>query len=147
MTNGKDPVMAFGLKHLLFVILVAAVGLAALLNADRPPMADIIELTTFVIIVVVGYGIWTSDGQRRSFRIGFVCWSGLYYVATSWFSIAYRLPTYEILSNCRPAPPTDEGCGGTWESDTGYDNLIGTPVSSRLANACSPCCSASLAAG
>jgi hypothetical protein len=89
--------MAFSIKHLLVVFLFAALGLAALLNAHLPIVAELADLITLLTIVLIGYGVWISDGELRAFRIGFVCWAGTYFIATKWFSIAFNIATGKVL--------------------------------------------------
>ncbi len=91
--------MSFSLKHLLFVILVAAVGLAALTNADLPFVAEFVNLCTLAIIILMGYGAWISAGSQRAFRIGFVAWS-IFYVVLSVKLLGYQFAhvTYTLLN-------------------------------------------------
>jgi hypothetical protein len=89
--------MAFSLKHLMSVVLVAAVGIAALTNADVPFVAELGNLFTLAIIIITGYGVWNSEGSRRAFRMGFVGWGCAYYLATKTFQFKYMLLTYPLL--------------------------------------------------
>ena len=49
--------MAFSVKQFLIVMLVAAVGLAALTNADLPLLAELLNLSTLIILIILGYGV------------------------------------------------------------------------------------------
>ena len=67
--------MAFSLKHLLLAFVVIAVGLAALLNADLPLLAEFANLLTLVTLIVLGYGIWTTEGDELRVPLR-LCWLG-----------------------------------------------------------------------
>jgi hypothetical protein len=90
--------MAFNVKQLLIGVAVAAIGLAALINADRPLIAEFANLFTLVTLIVLGYGVWTTEGDERAFRCGFVGWGGIYFVATKWWSIVVIFGTYQMLA-------------------------------------------------
>jgi hypothetical protein len=90
--------MAFNVKQLLIGVAVAAIGLTALINADRPLIAEFANLFTLVMLIVLGYGIWTSEGEERAFRSGFVAWGDIYFIATKWWSIIVIFGTYQMLA-------------------------------------------------
>jgi hypothetical protein len=71
--------MALSLKHFLLLVLFACFALAALTHSERAYMLEIVKFVTFAALVVMAYGIWAYDGERRAFRIGFVLWGGAYY--------------------------------------------------------------------
>jgi hypothetical protein len=72
--------MAFSIKHILFGMAFIAIGLAALRNADVRFAKQAINLLVLATVIVVAYGIWTSQGEQRAFRIGFVCWVALFWL-------------------------------------------------------------------
>jgi hypothetical protein len=92
-----DIAMAFSIKQFLFAIAIFALGLVALLNADLPLIAETIEFITFMELILVGYGIWVSAGEQRAFRIGFLAWGGLYFIATKWWQIALSFATGKLI--------------------------------------------------
>jgi hypothetical protein len=89
--------MAFSLKHLLFAMLIVAVGLAALMNADRHLVAEFFNLLTLAVIINSGYCIWISRGEDRAFHCGFTGWAGVYFLASRWFRITVLSGTHEII--------------------------------------------------
>ena len=72
--------MVFSLKQLLAIVLVVSVGLAALANADKPLIVGVVRLLTLMVLVLAAYSVWTSEREARAFRIGFVCWGGVYFL-------------------------------------------------------------------
>lgn len=72
--------MSFSVKQLFVVVLVISAGLAALANADKPFVAAVMRLSILAVLVIVAYSIWTSEGEPRAFRIGFLSWGGLYFL-------------------------------------------------------------------
>jgi hypothetical protein len=73
--------MAFSVKQLLFMMAVAAFGVAALANADKPFVFQLFDLLTLAILIAIAYGAWINQGAQRAYRLGFLCWAALYY----WF--------------------------------------------------------------
>jgi hypothetical protein len=117
--------MAFSLKQFLFAIATFALGLVALLNADLPLIAETIEFTTFMALILVGYGIWVSAGEQRAFRIGFVAWGGLYFVATKWWQIALSFAATKLIHalalSFEPSRISDlRGSGDPYSEASGY---------------------------
>ena len=73
--------MSFSIKQLLLGMAVVAVALAALLTAHKPFVATLVRLATLSISILLAYGIWTSDRETRAFRIGFLCWGGVFFLS------------------------------------------------------------------
>jgi hypothetical protein len=71
--------MAFSIKHLRFSIAVVAFGLVAMLSEYRPILGKLFDLLTLGILIATAYGIWLASGERRAFRVGFLCWALLYF--------------------------------------------------------------------
>ncbi|HEX2475899.1 MAG TPA: hypothetical protein VHK01_14205 [Lacipirellulaceae bacterium] len=71
--------MAFSIKQLLFSMAVVAFGLVAMLSEYRPHLGKLFDLLTLGILIAVAYGVWLASGERRAFRIGFLCWALLYF--------------------------------------------------------------------
>jgi hypothetical protein len=90
--------MAFSTKHLLFAFIVAAIGLVALLNADLPILAELIDLLTLITLILCAYGIWVTQGAQRAFRIGFVAWAGIYFVLTKKWDYSWNLATGKLIT-------------------------------------------------
>ena len=72
--------MAFGLKHLLVIIVYVSIGLAASVNADLPISNAIVGLLTLGTLTYFAYAIWTIVGEKRAFSVGFLIWVGIYYL-------------------------------------------------------------------
>ena len=89
--------MTFSIRHLLFVMLVVAFGVAALTNANLPLVAELFDVFTPLTIIILGYMAWVSVGEQRSFRIGFVTWGGIYFLATRWWHFAFYFATGQLL--------------------------------------------------
>lgn len=89
--------MAFSLKQFLFLVAAVAAGLIAITNADLPIVAELVDLLTIGLIVIAGYGVWVNAGEERAFRIGFVAWAGVYFLATRWWNIAFVSATGKLL--------------------------------------------------
>jgi hypothetical protein len=72
--------MAFSIKQLLFSMAVAAFGLVAMLSEYRTVLGKVFDGLTLVILVAIAYGAWLFTGERRAFRVGFLCWAVLYFL-------------------------------------------------------------------
>ena len=72
--------MRFNLKQLLALVVVVGVTAAALtVNFEMlASKSELVFLMCVFVLTITGYGIWTSVGETRAFRIGFVAWGGLY---------------------------------------------------------------------
>jgi hypothetical protein len=127
--------MAFSVKQLLIAIAVAAFGLVAMLSEYRPVLGKLFDLLTLGIMVAMAYGVWLSSGERRAFRVGFLCWALPYFFLfkktfgvgiTELINYVYRAATQPIVVT----PPTTGfggggfGGGGAWTAR--YSNF--TPV-------------------
>jgi hypothetical protein len=71
--------MAFSIKQLLFSMAVVAFGLVAMLSEYRPLLGKLFDLLTLGILIAMAYGVWLTSGERRAFRVGFLCWALLYF--------------------------------------------------------------------
>jgi hypothetical protein len=117
--------MSFSIKQFLFCIAVVVIGLAALANADKLFIKELIDLLTVGILIFMAYSAWTSDGQRRAFRIGFVLWGLLYY----WFfKHNFDIGTTEILFRLSPA---FQKAIATSPASTSSPDLFGPPQLSQ----------------
>jgi hypothetical protein len=86
--------MAFSIKQLLVVVLVAAVGLAGLLHPERDLFQNLMNVLTVAILIYFAYGIWTTTGEERAFCVGFFVWCALYFIdhARKFLGIHLGLP-------------------------------------------------------
>jgi hypothetical protein len=66
--------MSFSIKQLLFLTSVVAVCLVALTNASRPLVPPLMQMLLFAVLASMAYGAYLSTGERRAFRVGFLCW-------------------------------------------------------------------------
>jgi hypothetical protein len=71
--------MAFSIKQLLFCVAVLAFGLVAMLSEDNAVLGHLFDLLTLGVLIGMAYGAWLSAGETRAFRVGFLCWSLLYF--------------------------------------------------------------------
>ena len=142
--------MAFSIKQLLSSIAVVAFGLVALLSEYKPVLAKLFDLLTLGILIAVAYGVWLSTGERRAFRIGFLCWALLYFVlykqtsATGIYELmnrAYRAVTQAFIVYPPGYSGSRYGGYGGGGIQFPYSNFI--PVSHSLIF----CCLVSSAAG
>jgi hypothetical protein len=72
--------MSFSIKQLLGLILVFSLGLGALIGSNNPLIASLAKPIVVGVFALFAYGIWTSKAETRAFRIGFLCWGGLYFL-------------------------------------------------------------------
>lgn len=79
--------MAFSTRQLFALVLVVALGLAALANADQPIVGPLAKQVVIITLILAAYRAWTSQGEARAFRIGFLLWCGLYFM----FHVALRV--------------------------------------------------------
>jgi hypothetical protein len=92
--------MAFSIKQLLFCMAVIAFGLTALANARFLFMGELVDLVTLGLLITVAYSAWTTLGEKRAYRIGFLCWSLLYVWLTNKSFDFGQMELIELL--CRP---------------------------------------------
>ncbi len=84
--------MAVGVKQLLIVVVYVSIAFAALANAGKGYAHEIAQLITIGTLIAMAYGVWTSAGETRAFRAGFVGWGSMYFllfvvIQTRWIDI------------------------------------------------------------
>ena len=72
--------MSFSIKQLLIFVFLVATGTVALANAENYFAANMVRLATTFVLILTAYGIWSSVGETRVFRVGFLCWCGIYFL-------------------------------------------------------------------
>jgi hypothetical protein len=83
---------AISVKQLLIVVVYVSVALVTLANAGKGYAHEIAQLLTLSTLIAIAYGIWTSVGEARAFRAGFVGWGSVYFllfvvIQTRWIDI------------------------------------------------------------
>jgi hypothetical protein len=92
--------MSFSIKQLLLLVAFVAFGLTALANARFLFMGELVDLVTLGLLITIAYSAWATHGEKRAYRIGFLCWSLLYVWATNKSFDFGQLELIELL--CRP---------------------------------------------
>lgn len=72
--------MAFNVKQLLVCVAVVAFALAALVMANKPYVTSLGRFATIGFHVFMSYEIWTTEGERRAFRVGFLACGCVYFL-------------------------------------------------------------------
>jgi hypothetical protein len=84
--------VAISVKQLLILAVYVSVALATLANAGKGLSHEVAQLITLGTLIAIAYGIWTSSGETRAFRVGFVIWGSVYFllfvvIQTRWIDI------------------------------------------------------------
>jgi hypothetical protein len=104
--------MAFSIKQLLFSMAFVAFGLMAMLSEYRPLLGKLFDLLTLGILIAMAYGVWLSSGERRAFRVGFLCWALLYfYLFKKTFSVGISELINYAFRVVQPPPVIPGGFG------------------------------------
>jgi hypothetical protein len=105
--------MAFSIKQLLFSTAVVAFGLVTMLSEYRPLLGRLFDLLTLGILIAMAYGVWLASGERRAFRVGFLCWALLYfYLFKKTFSVGIAELINYAFRAVQPPPEFTRGYGG-----------------------------------
>jgi len=105
--------MAFSIKHLLFSTAVVAFGLVTMLSEYRPLLGKLFDLLTLGILIAMAYGVWLASGERRAFRVGFLCWALLYfYLFKKTFSVGISELINYAFRVVQSQPEFTRGYGG-----------------------------------
>jgi hypothetical protein len=120
--------MAFSIKQLLFSMAVVAFGLVAMLSEYKLLLGKLFDLLTLGILIAMAYGVWLSSGERRAFRIGFLCWALLYfYLFKRTFSVGISELIAYAYRAVRPPIVISPTFGGGGTSGGGFGGGVQFP--------------------
>jgi hypothetical protein len=88
----------------------------------RPLLGKLFDLLTLGILIAMAYGVWLSSGERRAFRVGFLCWALLYfYLFKKTFGVGISELINYAFRAVQPPPVISPGNGGGGMTGSYFD--------------------------